>query len=374
MRIGFDAKRLFNNFTGLGNYSRFVVNALSAHAPENEYWLYTPKRKAHPETQSYLDANRFTIRTPESKIDSFFSAWWRSVSLAHVAARDQVDIFHGLSNELPFQKEKKLKTVLTVHDLIFERFPHYYKPLDVQIYRAKLKHSVKTADLIIAVSEQTASDLVDFMKVDRAKIRVVYQGCHPNFERHATNAEKHQVKTTYQLPDRFVLYVGTLEERKNAAMLLRAIANLKDPIPVVFIGKSTEYMTTLTQLVNELKLEKQIQFLHKVAFEHLPAIYQMAEVFVYPSLFEGFGIPIVEAVVSGVPVITSKGSCFSEAGGPATRYVNPTDADALANELTQLLANRELRDTMVRESQVHVKRFKPAVIAADLMRVYRELI
>jgi glycosyltransferase involved in cell wall biosynthesis len=168
--------------------------------------------------------------------------------------------------------------------------------------------------------------------------------------------------------------VGTLEERKNAATLLRAIAKTKGLVPVVLIGKTTSYVDHLKKLVTELKIDRQIYFLHQVAFEHLPAVYQMAEVFVYPSLFEGFGIPIVEAIASGVPVITSKGSCFSEAGGPATRYTTPSDVDELANQIDLLLGNKELRKEIVNQSQKYVERFQPPVIAGELMRVYRELI
>jgi len=374
VRIGFDAKRLFNNFTGLGNYSRFVADALAAYYPEHEYLLYTPRIKNHPETKAYLHTNRFVIRQPESGLAKRLPAWWRSYALGNVAAADGVQIFHGLSNELPLTKPAALKTVLTVHDLIFKRFPGYYNPIDVRIYGWKLKHACQSADLVVAVSQQTAADLREFMGVPADKLRVIYQGCHPAFKRVATDEEKKRVKAAYQLPDEYVLFVGTLEERKNAVQLVKAASLLKTKAPVVLVGRATPYMKKIDQAIKQFGMEGQVRVLHGVSFNDLPAVYQQASVFVYPSVFEGFGIPIVEAIVSGVPVITSHGSCFDEAGGPATRYVNPTRADELATQIDELLGSAELRKEIVAKSQAYVKHFEPSVIAERLMQQYTQLI
>lgn len=373
MRIGFDAKRLFNNFTGLGNYSRFVVDALAQQFPDEEYLLYTPKLRQHPETKHYLSDSHFSVRTPQG-ISKTFSSYWRSVSLAHVALSDGVNLFHGLSNELPLQKPAKLKTVVTVHDLIFKRFPQYYNPIDVQIYSWKLKKACASADIVVAVSQQTANDLREFVGVPDRKLRVVYQGCHPNFKAAFSAEQKEAVKKKYDLPREFVLYVGTLEQRKNAELIIRASAQLGKNVPIVMVGKKTSYQTKLDELVSAHRVASQIKFLHSVSFADLPAIYQSATVFVYPSLFEGFGIPIVEAITSNVPVITSHGSCFDEAGGPATKYINPTQPEGLAGVLNTLLSNESLRAEMVRKSSEYIQRFEPAVIAQHMMSVYREIV
>lgn len=372
MKIGFDAKRLFNNFTGLGNYSRFVVDALANRFPENEYILYTPRLHNHAETRIYQQG-KFQIRKPESGLAKQFPSVWRTYAVGNVAHRDGVTIFHGLSNELPVTKPASLKTVVTVHDLIFKRYPEYYKAIDVQIYSWKLKRACASADVVIAISKQTAEDLQEYMQVPDSKIRVVYQGCHSNFKTSVSEIEREKIRIKYNLPQKFILYVGTLEQRKNAITLVKAMAQLKESLPLVLIGKATDYTKELHAYINANKLERRILFQHQVAFTDLPAIYQLAHIFVYPSLFEGFGIPIVEAITSGVPVITSTGSCFEEAGGPATSYVDPLNVAELAKQIEIVSSDAELRSNMISTSKEFIKKFEPPIIAADLMRVYESI-
>lgn len=372
MKIGFDAKRLFNNFTGLGNYSRFVVDALADRFPEHEYVLYTPRLRSHPETQIYQNS-RFIIRKPESAFAKRLSSVWRSYALGNVAAKEGVTIFHGLSNELPLTKPASLKTIVTVHDLIFKRYPEYYKPIDVQIYTWKLKKACASADVVVAVSQQTSSDLQEFLNVPASKIKVVYQGCHPNFKVVASDEVKQRVRVKYNLPHEFLLYVGTIERRKNALTLVKAIAGLKSSIPLVLVGKATEYLKEIQTFISSNNLEHRVFIHHDISFVDLPVIYQMARVFIYPSLFEGFGIPIVEAMVSGVPVITSTGSCFVEAGGAGAIYVDPRNREALASQIELVSSSADLRTKMISTSLEYIKQFEPPIIAQNLMQVYQSL-
>lgn len=375
MRIGFDAKRLFNNFTGLGNYSRFVVNSLLTHYPDQHYTLYSPKVKDHPDTQAFRVNPKLLIRTPPRWVKgSGFGSFWRSVNLGNIAFRDGMDIFHGLSNELPVTKPKGLKTVVTVHDLIFVRYPELYKKLDVSIYKKKITHACKTADKIIAISEQTSRDLQHYLDVPKDRIKVIYQGCNSIFKRRGTAEEIESIKKKYQLPEQFVLTVGTLEPRKNALLLLRAIARSKEKVSVVLIGKSTHYQKQLDQFVEEEGLESRVHFVHQVDFNDLPSIYQASKIFVYPSRFEGFGIPIVEAITSGTPVIAAKGSCLEEAGGPDSIYVDPDDDKALAHEIDKLLINESQCAKMVSQSLKHIQQFEPDQLAANMMNVYKEML
>ncbi|HEX8059650.1 MAG TPA: glycosyltransferase family 1 protein [Cyclobacteriaceae bacterium] len=361
MRIGFDAKRVFNNFTGLGNYSRFVIDGLTEFYPDNQYFLYTPKIRQHPEVQKYLDLD---ITQPEKgKIGSL----WRTFSIADSIRKDKLDVYHGLSNELPLRKPAGTGMVVTVHDLIFMRFPEYYGIIDVNIYKWKLKKACESADVIVAVSRQTANDLVEFLHVDEKKLRVVYQGCHPQFYK---KADAEEVLKKYSLPDEYLLFVGTLEKRKNAGLILKALSKLKKNIPIVLVGKPTKYIADLEGIIKEHNLRDRVKFIHNAAFADLPAIYQASSLFIYPSVFEGFGIPIVEAIASGVPVITSNGSCFSEAGGPDCIYVNPSNSGELADAITMVLDNEGLRTTMTDASRNYINRFAPSVIAGELMKVY----
>jgi len=375
MRVGYDAKRLFNNFTGLGNYSRFVMKALLTHYPEHHYTLYSPKVKDNSETHEFRMNPKLLVRTPPKWVKgSGFGSFWRSVNLGNIAFRDGMDVFHGLSNELPVSKPNGLKTVVTIHDLIFIRYPKLYKKIDVNIYKKKIISACKTADKIVAISNQTASDLQHYLKVPKERITVIYQGCNSIFNEKATPDQMDQVKKKYNLPENFVLTVGTLEPRKNAMLLLKAIARTKEKISVVLIGKSTSYQKQLDQLIHEEDINDRVHFIHHVDFEDLPKIYQAAKVFVYLSRFEGFGIPIVEAIASGTPVIATRGSCLEEAGGPSSVYVNPDNDKELASEVDRLLNDTAACEKMVQASKEYIKQFEPKQIAERLMGVYKEVL
>ena len=186
MRIGFDAKRAFSNNTGLGNYSRDAIRILSDYFPDNKYFLYTPKNYNNPRLSFIADRKNTFIRTPESLLDRALKTYWRSKSVVNDLFTNKIDIFHGLSNELPIAIENtSIKTVVTIHDLIFIRYPHLFKTIDRKIYYRKFKSACQRADKIIAVSEQTKRDIIDFFSISAYRISVVYQGCNTVFQNNA---------------------------------------------------------------------------------------------------------------------------------------------------------------------------------------------
>ncbi len=375
MRIGYDAKRLFNNFTGLGNYSRFLVKAMVDHFQDHHYTLYSPKVKAHVDTNEFRTNPKLLVRTPPKWVKgSGFGSFWRSVNLGNIAFREGVDVLHGLSNELPVTKPKGLKTVVTVHDLIFIRFPELYKKIDVAIYKKKLKRACTSADKIIAISEQTSRDLQAFMHVSADRIKVIYQGCNSIFKQVASPEAILEVRKKYKLPVPFILNVGTLETRKNALLILKALTDLPSEISVVLIGKQTSYQQVLDQYIHENGLASRVHFIRELDFSDLPAIYQQTEVFVYPSRFEGFGIPIIEAIHSQVPVIAATGSCLEEAGGPDGVYVDPDDAGAVADQIIKFRSDSDYRKEKIQKALKHVEQFEPARIAEEVMGVYQEVV
>jgi glycosyltransferase involved in cell wall biosynthesis len=371
--IGFDAKRLFNNFTGLGNYSRFVVKALAESYRDEQYYLYSPKIKPHPETAFFSAAENITIRMPEG-LNKTFSGFWRSYSLGHFAWRDGVQIFHGLSNELPASKPHKLRTVVTIHDVIFKRYPTFYKPVDRLIYDWKFKNACESADAIVAVSRQTADDVVKYLNADKKKISVIYQGCHPSFKVKWDKQKLQSIRQKFNLPNFYILSVGSIEPRKNVLLLLKALRILIEKVHVVIVGKPTAYKKELVAFIEESRLQPYVTFIHNASFEDLPAIYQLGSVFVYPSLFEGFGIPIVEAISSGLPVITSTGSCFAEAGGEGAWYINPASEEELAAALVEVLHSPNLVQNRVKKMEAHIQQFEPSVIGEQLHALYQSLL
>jgi glycosyltransferase involved in cell wall biosynthesis len=376
VKVGFDAKRLYNNFTGLGNYSRFIVTALTDNYPEDKYYLFTPKLKKNEETKPFLENKRLKTILPPSWISFLkMGSYWRSFQAGNAAEREGVQIYHGLSHELPHVPES-VKTVVTVHDLIFLRYPEFYNPIDVKIYTTKVNHACRIADRIIAISEQTANDIVEYLKIPRNKIDVVFQGCHPIFKKVFNAEERKKILSVYNIPAEYILNVGTVEQRKNAALIVKALAQLPESmrLPLVIVGRATSYKDEIVKSAKELGVEKYLIFVHDAKFQDLPAIYQGAKVFVYPSLFEGFGIPLIEAIESKVPVITSKESCFSEAAGPDSLYIDSSSAEELADNIQKVLTDQSLVTSMIQRSTEYIERFQAEVVAKGIHQVYEKVL
>ena len=224
MRIGFDAKRAFLNRTGLGNYSRGVIEMLHRGASVNSVVLYTPKMSYEVLSSDYLKSDSLEVKTPPTLLSGPLSSVWRSNFVTDQIKKDGLDLYHGLSNELPKGIEKTgVPSVVTIHDLIFLHYPKYYKTIDRKIYESKVKHACDVSTRIIATSEQTAEDIVEFIGVNREKIRVVYQGCDKRFEERNSESDLAKIRLKFNLPNHFVLSVGTIEKRKNSKVLVEVI-------------------------------------------------------------------------------------------------------------------------------------------------------
>lgn len=370
MKIGFDAKRAFINASGLGNYSRFTIDSLSRQFPQNEYVLYTTK-------QNKLFNNFYHPEAPVQIIEPAgtwkkFSSLWRVFKLASVVKEQQLDIYHGLSNELPANiRDSVSKAIVTIHDLIFLRYPELFKPIDRSIYKNKFRRACEYSHRIVAISEQTKQDIINYFEIDAAKIEVIYQDCHPIFHRHYEKHLLEKIKKKYSLPDSYLLSVGTLEPRKNQLNLLKAWHKANTTLNMVFVGKHTSYARLLKDYIKENHLEDRVHFMPYIPFQDLPAFYQMASVFAYPSIFEGFGIPILEALNSGVPVITSHDSCFSEAGGNAAMYVNPYNTDEIAATLQKIMTDQTTRQQMIENGYAHALKFRPEYTITQLHDLYK---
>lgn len=376
MNVGFDAKRITHNRTGLGNYSRFIVRVLSAYYPENNYHLYSPSKSKGRLCSELEGVENIHFHYPDRFIFRIFKAVWRSGALVSSLKRDRIELFHGLSNELPYGLCKNnIRSIVTIHDLIFLRYPQFYKPIDRWIYTKKFRAACRQADKVIAISEMTKRDIVRFFNIREDKISVVYQGCDASFTHTVAQEKKNNVRATYHLPSRFILNVGSIESRKNLLLIVKAMKYLKEEdIELVAIGRRTSYADEVEQYAKENGLADRIHLISNVSFEDLPAVYQMADLFIYPSFFEGFGIPIIEAMHSGVPVIAATGSCLEEAGGPDSIYIDPDDERGLAEQISSILSSPTLCEHMKNAGVEYVKRFSDEAIARDIMQVYREFI
>ena len=365
LKIAFDAKRAFNNHTGLGNYSRFVIKGMLDAYPQHVFYLFTPTVKA--EYASLVDgyANVHII-SPQNILGKTFKALWRTFGVTGILNKLGVDVYHGLSNELPANiKSFRGKSIVTIHDLIFLRYPQYYKPIDRRIYKRKFLQACVDADVVVAASAQTASDIQSFLGIDAQKIQVVYQNCDKQFDQKLTNEELEVVRNKYQLPSSYFISIGTIEPRKKQLLVLQAFHQANVNAHMVFVGKQTEYAQQLHQYINQNNLTNRVHFIEGAAFEDFPALYQNAQMAIYASEFEGFGIPVLEAMRSGINVAVANTSSLTEVGGDAVLYFDTCE------ELVVILKNAQ--QTIINQGKVQnqLAKFSPKVLLAQLLNAYQ---
>ncbi len=370
MKIGFDAKRAFNNSTGLGNYSRLLILSLLENFPEHQYYLFTPTIDKKFEN-FFSEYYSIEIIEPENYLHKKFHAAWRSYSIGDIVNDLKLDIFHGLSNEIPNGINNQItKTVVTIHDLIFLRYPDYYNTIDAYIYKKKFKRACQNADLILAASQQTKTDIETYFEINESKTKVLYQDCDAAFAKQYSTIEKGKIIAQYNLPKQFILSVGTIEKRKNQLTILKALAKLSSDWSLVLIGKKTDYAMELFDFAIKNNLQSRIQILENISFEDLPIIYQCSQVFVYISEFEGFGIPILEAMKSEIPVITSNTSSLPEVIGPSGNCISPFDDDAIVSFINNELQSKETISKIVAEAKERTLLFDKNLLAKKLMDFY----
>ena len=387
MNIGFDAKRAFTNGTGLGHYSRTLISSLAKYFAMHQYFLFTPKQTSLYSTEN---VENLQVVTPQNFLSKLFKSAWRSSWVKKDVQKLHIDIYHGLSHEIPMGiHSTNIKSVVTIHDLIFERYPEQYNSIDVKIYRKKFTYACKHANKIIAISKQTKEDIIAFYKIPENKIAICYQSCNPAFGVAVTDAEKNRIKKQYNLPNKFFLYVGSVIERKNLLTICKALHLLHDTsssqslkFPLVVIGTGDKYMQQVKDFITQNSLTNAVIFLSEnssakalsfTSAADFPAIYQQALCMIYPSTFEGFGIPVLEALWSNIPVITSNVSCMPETGGNAAYYVNPMDVNEMATAMYKVATNDILRKEMIAKGWLHAQNFTQKKCAEAVIKVYEEV-
>lgn len=376
MTIGLDAKRVVRNATGLGNYGRTLVNDLGRVMPPDWHLrLYAPDAGRDDLRQQVALSDRVQMAYPRRAKLKVQRALWRMGSIVADLRHDGVRLYHGLTGELPRGlRQAGILGVVTIHDLIFMRHPEYYHWADAKIYEWKFRVACREASRIIAISERTKQDVMELGGVSEDRIDVIYQSCSPRFAAPLPQADLAEVRARYGLQGRLLLSVGTIEERKNIQLAVSALHHLPQEVHLVAVGRATDYSRRVLNAAAKSPLARRIHFLHGVSDHDLQALYQMAEVFVYPSRYEGFGIPIIEAIHSGLPVVAATGSCLEEAGGPDSQYVSPDDPQALAVAIGQVLCGMPGRHNRVQRCREWVQRFEGYSVANQVMDVYRRVL
>ena len=382
--IGYDAKRIVRNGTGLGSYGRTLVNDIARCAestdPALQLRLYAPDEGWEDLRNQIINHQNVTFCYPSHSVLPFHKAAWRTKGIVKDLLHDGVRLYHGLSGELPIGIRKSgIKSVVTIHDLIFLRHPEFYNWLDTKIYAWKFRQTIREADHIIAVSECTKRDIIELGQVDESRISVIYQSCAPRFSapNHGDcprDSSEAKIMGTVPVIPRYILSVGSIEARKNILLAVKALPYLPEDISLVIVGRHTKYSDQVTDYIKANHLDHRVRILHGVSDEELPALYAGAEAFVYPSVYEGFGIPIIEAISCGLPVVACTGSCLEEAGGPDSLYVAPDDAEGMANAIRQSLRGAEGREQRIRRSREYIRRFEGQDVASQVIDLYQSLI
>ena len=364
--IGFDAKRIVSNGTGLGSYGRTLINDLARFPLTLRLYAPTPGRD---DLRSQItDRENISFVYPHSP-SHLLSPLWRSHFVVSDLKRDNVQLYHGLSGELPIGIRKSgIKSVVTIHDLIFLRHPEFYNPIDVKLYTWKFRRTLREADHIIAISECTKRDILEYGAglITEDKITLIYQSCSPRFTSspftsspsphchlepsphcHLEPSPHCHLERSREISSPYILSVGSIEPRKNTLLALKALHYLPSDISLVLVGRHTKYTDTLLAYAKEHQLD------HR---------------------YEGFGIPIIEAISCGLPVVACTGSCLEEAGGPDSLYVAPDDALGMADAIRRSLKGAEGREERIQHSMDYIRRFSGTDVAAQVVEVYKKVL
>ena len=280
------------------------------------------------------------------------------------------DVYHATEHLLPWMARP---SVMTVHDLIFERYPQHHTRANRAFLRVAMPLFVRRADAIIAVSQHTRRDLLEVYATPPQKVYVVEEGIDERF-RPAGEADIRRVKERYSIRRPYLLMVGTLEPRKNHALAFRALARLKAegwPHCLVAVGGGGWLFDAVQRQVESLQLSDDVIFAGHVADADLPALYSGADCFLMPSLYEGFGIPVLEAMACGAPVVCSKVSSLPEVAGEAARFIEPLTAEGLADAVRQVLSNPKMADKMLSDGMRQAGRYRWQRAADETVQVYR---
>lgn len=364
MKLGFDAKRLFNNFTGLGNHSRTTIDILTAEFPEHEYLLYTPKVRLTGVTLPYMGKKGCKVVKPEGVVRG---SVWRAYGLVNDMKRDGIEVFHGLSNEMPMGLfHSGIASVVTIHDVAFKTFPDMYHWHDRKIYDMKWQYACNHADRIICISECTKQDVLEFYNVPERKVEVVYQPVNPIYYE---PIEREEVSP-------YMLYVGSINSRKNLLGIVKAMELMpKDlQLPLVVVGGGGSYKNEVKRYIAEKGMEDRFVWPEMVFSTELKRLYANAQLMVYPSFYEGFGLPVVEAQLCGCPVVTSNVSSLPEAGGPWAQLADPNSPEDICEKMVKLLTDSTLRQQSIEGGRAFaMETFDPRRLARQLMGIYEKV-
>ncbi len=364
MRIGLITSSMDERRAGIGYYSYNLVKNLTKIDKKNDYVLI---HHYPTNDEIYKENKELTIPYPRIPLRKTIG---NNIILAWKLRSHDFDIVHDLSQISPFLFSSHFKKILTIHDLTPILFSETYGLIHVFLQKHVLPMTLKNIDMIITVSEHSKQDIINHLKIPEEKIKVIYNGIDGRFK---PLKKVDDVKEKYDIKSPFILYVGTLEPRKNIPTLINAFYELKKNgilYKLVIVGGKGWKYKDIYEHVDKLNLQREVIFTGYVSDDDLPKLYNAADLFIYPSLYEGFGFPPLEAMACGCPVITSNTSSLPEVVGDAGMMVDPYDVDEIANAMKRVLLDENLREEMIKKGLERAKKFRWENCADETIRVY----
>ncbi|GIK43019.1 MAG: glycosyl transferase family 1 [Chloroflexota bacterium] len=374
--IGIDYTAAVHQAAGIGRYSRELVRALAAlpletDGPQFHLFVAAASKVVQPE----LPGLNFTWQ-PTRLTERWLSRLWYRLHLPLPIETwtGPLDLFHATDFFLP-PVRRGTRTIVTIHDLSFVRLPETVMPGMTNHLNRWVPLSVKRADHVIAVSEATRQDLIELYQTPPEKISVLYHGVTPDFKPVIEPDKLSAVRQKYDLGQQpFILSVGTIQPRKNYQRLIQAFAALDPALALVIVGsRGWNYADVFAEVARQ-GLEERVHFLGFVADADLPALYSAASLFVYPSLYEGFGLPVLEAMACGTPVIVANQSALPEVVGEAGLLIDPGNVEAIAAAMARVLTDTTLSRHMAQAGQARAACFTWPGMAAKLLNLYEQII
>ena len=368
MRIAIDARKLRDY--GIGTYVRNLLRHLSRIDSSTEYVLL-----CNGEDCGSLEALGENFRTVSDKSAPYSIREQLSVPLD--LRRERIDLFHAPHYVLP--PLTPCRSIVTIHDCIHLRFPQYLpNRLAYGYARASLWIATHRSSRVLTVSEASKRDILKYFHVPDAKIDVIYNAIDERFGEPPDDEEVARVRERYQLNDPFVLYAGNIKPHKNLERLIEAFHDLRkgdlEHVKLLIIGDEISKYATLRRAVHHYKLHKHVRFFGFVPDKTLAVLYRLASVFVFPSLYEGFGLPPLEAMASGTPVITSNVSSLPEVVGDAALLIDPYDAAAIAAAMRRVLTEPTLREDLRQRGLQRVREFSWERSVRRVREIYGEVL
>jgi glycosyltransferase involved in cell wall biosynthesis len=367
MRIAFSAIAVYKGAAGIGRYAANAAHSLAEHAPEAELLLLV--RDDSPWSSADLPAHvSLVICRPTGPM-------WEQLQVPGILERYRVDLYHSPLFMVP--TVRACRQLPTIHDVIPDRFPEATPREFLDMYRRFAGPSLRASDAVLTVSEYSRRDLAETLALDGKPVHVAYQAISDSFGLAAGQASVAEVRGKHGLARPYILYVGSLEPRKNPLRLVDAFARLsqmRGDVELVFAGRTLFPESDPERHAGRLGLRDRVRSLGYVDDGDLPGLYAGAQLLAFPSAYEGFGLPVTEAMACGCPVVCADNSSLPEAGGDAAVYIDPDDADAFAGAMALLLDDHAERDRRIEVGLRHAARFTREAFARDLMAVYREVL